>query len=122
MCIDPDAVERDGDAAPPSGTEPKSGNEVPAEEAIVIRDPIIKSPPPEPEEEQESINSDETPHNAVFDDILSHSQARLLESIAALGKNVDFLIGRAVVGSSLGGSRDRGKGKISLEDEGGEIL
>jgi hypothetical protein len=122
VCIDPDAVEGDGDAAPPSGAESKPGQEFPAKEAIVVRDPVIKSPPPEPEEEQESIDSDETPHNAVFDDILSHSQARMLESIAALGKNVDLLIGRAQVGNSLGGSRDKGKGKISLEEEGGEIL
>lgn len=122
VCIDPDAVEADARPTPESDAESGRVQEPPAKEAIAVRDPAIKAPSPETEEEQEPISSEETPHNAVFDDILSHSQARMLESIADLGKNVDLLLGKALVGNSVGGGRDKGKGRISLEEEGGEIL
>ncbi|KAI5453558.1 hypothetical protein NCC49_005384 [Naganishia albida] len=122
VCIDPDAVEADARPTPESDAESGRVQEPPAKEAIAVRDPALKAPSPETEEEQEPISSEETPHNAVFDDILSHSQARMLESIADLGKNVDLLLGKALVGNSVGGGRDKGKGRISLEEEGGEIL
>lgn len=122
MCIDPDAVEGDTSTATTADTQPKKAQHIPVTEAIVVRDPVIEEPSSETDQDAVPPNSDDTPHSAVFDDILSHSQARMLESIAALGKNVDVLIGRALAGDSLGGNRDKGKGGISLEEEGAEIL
>jgi hypothetical protein len=121
VCIDPDEVEGDVNTAK-AEVKPKPVQHHPVKEAIVVRDPVIEPPTSDTDHETDPSNSDDTPHSAVFDDILLHSQARMLESIAALGKNVDVLIGRALAGDSLGGNRDKGKGRISLEEEAAEIL
>lgn len=121
VCIDPDAVESDG-ASPKVGSPPSPPPPIaqkPAEE-IVVRDPPIQVDTPI--EEEEDTSTDEPPAGqAVFDDILLHSQARMLESIAALGRNVDLMVGNLGADArSVGRGKSRGAG--GLEEDGAEIL
>lgn len=120
MCIDPDAVEGAADVEAKAATKPSRSPEPNAQEAIVVRNPVVEEASTPAEEDADSTTSEDAPRGAVFDDILSHSQARMLESIAALGRNVDLLMSRTLV--TLPGSRDKSKARIHLDEEGGEIL
>ena len=114
VCIDPDAVESDGTITEKAEGPKPALQPVPVEaaEEIVVRDAPEEESGANPAEEDDT-GSDESPTgNAVFDDILLHSQARMLESITALGRDVDLLIA---------GGRGKSRGNIINED-GGEIL
>lgn len=118
MCIDPDAVESDGtpdptvgSSSPPSPPPPAAVDHV---EQVIARDPPKEASPAPMEEEDDTNSDDESPTgHAFFDDILLHSQARMLESIVALGRDVDLLVA---------GGRGKTKGSINMNEDGGEVL
>lgn len=115
VCIDPDAVESDSASTEKAESRPRPpppSVPVDAAEEIIVRD--AEEVLSVPMEEEDEANGDEAPTgNAVFDDILLHSQARMLESITALGRDVDLLIA---------GGRGKSRGNVDLNEEGGEIL
>ncbi|KAJ9094059.1 hypothetical protein QFC21_006160 [Naganishia friedmannii] len=126
VCIDPDAVESE------SGREPKPVAERKSEEpALTDKVPIdsrkhkvVKAATNNEadDEEVDSTTSGTGHHNAVFDDILSHSQARMLETIASLARSVDLLAGKAALAEVGAGGRPNGKARVNLEEGSGEVL
>jgi hypothetical protein len=125
VCIDPDAVEGE------SGREPKLVAERTSEELTSADKAPIDSRKQqienggtanEVDDEVDATTGGPSHHNAVFDDILSHSQARMLETIASLAQSVDLLAGKAALAKAGAGGRANGKVRANLEEGGGEIL
>lgn len=62
------------------------------------------------------------PRNSIMDRIISHSQARILDSIAALGAKVEVLVERGGVENVKAAARVAGNARLGMDEEGVEIL
>lgn len=107
VCLDPD---------------PSIGRSHSTDDQAIFVPPARKAAPDDQQPEKVALKPSVGPKTGmnVVDEILSHSQHRMLEAMEALGKRVDDFLEKAALERKLAGGDV--KGKLTMEEDGVQIL